>query len=230
MYAVNTGSGAPWADVGVCGTLPAVMPRPRSLTPTRIAEAALAVLDRGGLPALTMRAVAQELGMGTMSLYRYVDDRDELERLVVDLVLAAVDTDPPPGLPWRDQVAALVRRVRDAVAAHPAVVPLTLTHRHRSPALMRWGEAVTNALAGAGFDARRRVIALRSLLGYLIGAIQLEHLGPLSGAGTDAIAALPDDTHPRLAETARHARGVTPEEEFDGGLAAVLAGIEATLR
>ncbi|GAA4143831.1 TetR/AcrR family transcriptional regulator [Actinomadura keratinilytica] len=206
------------------------MPRPRSLSPARIAEAALAVIDRGGLPALTMRAVAQELGMGTMSLYRYVDDRRELEGLVVELVLGSVDTEPPPGAPWREQVATLVRRVRDAVAAHPAIVPLTMTHRHRSPALLRWGEAVTDVLAGAGFDARGRVIALRALLGYLLGAIQLEHLSPLAGPGTDAIAALPDDAYPRLAETARGARGLAPEEEFDGGLAAVLAGIAGDAR
>ncbi|MEU6038605.1 TetR/AcrR family transcriptional regulator [Actinomadura sp. NPDC047616] len=206
------------------------MPRPRSLSPARIAEAALAVIDRDGLPALTMRAVAQELGMGTMSLYRYVDDRQELEGLVVELVLGAVDTVPPPGAPWREQVATLVRRVRDAVAAHPAVVPLTMTHRHSSPASLRWGEAVVDVLAGAGFDARSRVIALRALLGYLLGAIQLEHLGPLAGAGTDVMAALPDDTYPRLAETARSAKTVTPDEEFDGGLAAVLAGIEAGAR
>jgi len=67
------------------------MPRPRSLTQAAIAAAALAVIDRDGVAGLSMRAVAAELGTGTMSLYRYVADRDELERWVVDLVLAEVD-------------------------------------------------------------------------------------------------------------------------------------------
>src|SRR5687768_14118372 len=102
------------------------MPRPRSLTPTDIAVAALAVVDRDRLAGLTMRAVAAELGMGTMSLYRYVADRDQLESLILDLVLAEVDFTPPPG-PWRGQIAALAERVRDAISAHPEVAPLTMT-------------------------------------------------------------------------------------------------------
>src|SRR5438477_8989130 len=59
-------------------TLSTAMPRPRSVTPERIARAALAVIDRDGLEGLSMRAVGQELGMGTMSLYRYVPDRGAL--------------------------------------------------------------------------------------------------------------------------------------------------------
>ena len=79
------------------------MPRPRSLTPDQLASAALAVLDREGLAGLSMRAVAKELGMSTMALYRYVDDREELEGLVVERVLSAVDTTPPePGTPGRN--------------------------------------------------------------------------------------------------------------------------------
>jgi AcrR family transcriptional regulator len=65
------------------------VPRPRSLTPDQLAVAALAVIDRDGLAGLTMRAVATQLGVSTMGLYRYVRDRRELEALVVELVLGA---------------------------------------------------------------------------------------------------------------------------------------------
>jgi len=165
------------------------MPRPRSLTPEQIAAAALAVLDRDGPGGLTMRAAAQELGMSTMGLYRYVDDRDELEGLIVELVLGTVDATPPARGTWQERTTVMVDRVRHAVGAHPAVIVLTMTHRHRSPAILRWSETVVGILAEPVPDARRRVIALRALLSYLIGAIQLEHLGPLSGPGTAAIAA-----------------------------------------
>ncbi|RKT52406.1 TetR/AcrR family transcriptional regulator [Saccharothrix australiensis] len=199
------------------------MPRPRSLTQNDLAVAALAVIDREGLPALSMRAVAQELGMGTMSLYRYVTDRTELEALVLDLVLSAVDTGPPDA-PWPDQVAALFVRVRDAVAAHPAAVPLTMTHRHRCPALLRWTEAVLEVLTAAGFTGTRRVVALRSLLGYLIGALQLEHFGPLSGPGTEVMAEQTE--YPLLADTASTARRLA-DAEFRHGLSVVLRGLAA---
>ncbi|MGA5421293.1 TetR/AcrR family transcriptional regulator [Streptomyces lavendulocolor] len=202
------------------------MPRPRSLTPRQLAAAALAVIDREGLAGLSMRAVAQELGLSTMALYRYVDDREELERLVVDLVLDGVDpTPPPPHAPWPERVETMVRRLRDTMSAHPATVPLTLVHRHRSPAGLRWSETVLGILTEAGLTGERRVVALRGLLGYVIGAIQLEHLGPLSGDGTTAIGELPPDEFPHMAETARHARNVDPDQEFFGGLALLLRGL-----
>ncbi|MER5834278.1 TetR/AcrR family transcriptional regulator [Streptomyces sp. NPDC002130] len=204
------------------------MPRPRSLSHARLASAALAVIDRDGLAGLSMRSVAKELGMSTMALYRYVDDREELERLVVDLVLDTVDTEPPgPEMPWQQRMEVLMGRLRDAVAAHPEIVPLTVAHRHRSLAGLRWSESVLGVLTEAGFDGDRRVIALRGLVGYLIGAIQLEHLGPLSGEGTVAIAELPPDAFPRMAETARHARKVSADREFTGGLALLLRGLDA---
>lgn len=202
------------------------MPRPRSLTPGQLASAALAVLDREGVAGLSMRTVAKELRMSAMGLYRYVADREELERLVVESVLDEVDTEPPPsGAPWEQRIEVLVRRLRDTVGAHPAVVPLTITHRHRSRAGLRWSEAVLAVLTEAGFDGARRVVALRALLGYVIGAVQLEHLGPLSGAGTVAISVLPADEFPLLAETALRAQGVGAEEEFFGGLAALMRGL-----
>ncbi|MFD8725593.1 TetR/AcrR family transcriptional regulator [Streptomyces sp. NPDC059629] len=202
------------------------MPRPRSLTPDHLASSALTVLDRDGVAGLSMRAVAKELRMSTMGLYRYVADREELERLVVESVLGTVDTEPPPSdAPWEERIEALVRRLRDTVGAHPAVVPLTITHRHRSRGVLRWSEAVLTVLTEAGFDGARRVIALPALLSYVIGAIQLEHLGPLAGEGTVAISALPPIEFPRLAETAHHAQDVGADQEFFGGLAALMRGL-----
>ncbi|MEV0562214.1 TetR/AcrR family transcriptional regulator C-terminal domain-containing protein [Dactylosporangium sp. NPDC050588] len=201
------------------------MPRPRSLTSAQIAAAALAVLDRDGPAGLTMRAVAQQLGMGTMSLYRYVDDREALEGLVVELVLGAVDPTPPQGGDWPGRITVMVERVRVAVGAHPAVVPLTMTHRHRSPAILRWSETVAGILAETVTDPERRVVALRGLLSYLVGAIQLEHLGPLSGPGTAAIAGLDPAAFPHMRQLGAAARQVGTDEEFRGGLALLLAGI-----
>ncbi|MFI7358598.1 TetR/AcrR family transcriptional regulator [Streptomyces avidinii] len=203
------------------------MPRPRSLTPDQLAGAALAVIDREGLAGLSMRAVAVELGISTMALYRYVADRGELEALVVELVLGAVDSTPPPltAGPWRARVTLLVDRMRDTVGAHPAVLPLTMTHRHRSPAVLRWGETVLGVLGEAGLGAEQRIIALRALLAYVIGAIQQEHLGALSGAGTAAIAELPADEYPYLTEAALGARALTQDREFHGGLTLLLDGL-----
>jgi AcrR family transcriptional regulator len=205
------------------------MPRRRSLATADIAAAALAVIDRDGVAGLSMRAVAGELSTGTMALYRYVTDREELERLVVDLVLSDVDPERPAGVAWDRQVMVLAERARIAVAAHPAVTPLLLAHRQASPSSWRWAEAVLGALTEAGFAGRGRVFAFRGLLAYVMGVQQTTYFGPLSGAGTDVLAALSPAEYPLLAETARYARDVTAEQEFGQGLDIVMRGLRATL-
>lgn len=202
------------------------MPRPRSLTPARIAAATLAMIDRDGLPALTMRTVAKELGMATMSLYRYVADRDELEALVVDHVLASVDTSLPEG-EWREQVAVLLGRVRDVVRAHPGTVPLLVRHRHASPSSTRWIEAMLTALTAGGFRGEDRVVAQRTVVSFLLGSLESEYHGPLSGAGTAAMALLSTVEYPMLAATAADAAKVPADEEYRRGLEVVLRGLVA---
>ena len=204
------------------------MPRPRSLSTERLAAAAVAVIDRDGLAGLSMRTVAGELGMSTMALYRYVRDRDELELLVVEDVLRALDPTPPPRVPWQDQIKAMAQRARAAIAAHPGVVPLLLRHRQRSMNTLRWSETVLSILTEAGFTGVGRVVALRGLISYINGAVQAEHLGALSGAGTATISELSPADFPLMAATAGTARAVGPDEEFAGGLEIVLRGLAAS--
>ncbi len=202
------------------------MPRPRSLTPADIAAAALQVTDRDGLAALSMRTVAAELGAGTMSLYRYVRDREALERLVVDQVLATVDTELAPRTSWNQQITELAERMRNAVGAHPSIVPLLMLHRHASQEVKRCAEAFLRALTEGGFAGEQRVIALRTLVSYLNGALQAQHLGPLDGPGTNAMAELPRNEYPLLSATARVAKRLGPDKEFRSGIAIVLHGLE----
>ncbi|MFJ6052409.1 TetR/AcrR family transcriptional regulator C-terminal domain-containing protein [Streptomyces sp. NPDC092307] len=89
---------------------------------------------------------------------------------------------------------------------HPAVLPLTLTHRHRSYSGLRWSETVLGVLTEAGIEAEDRVVALRAVIAYVIGATQLEHLGPLAGPGTIAIAALPEDEPVHVGDRPRRPR------------------------
>ncbi|WP_227997004.1 TetR/AcrR family transcriptional regulator [Nocardia australiensis] len=202
------------------------MPRPRSLTPTAIATAALAVIDRDGLSALTMRAVAKELHMATMSLYRYVSTRDELELLVVDLVLADIDISLPPSKDWRTRVTILLDRMRAAISAHSAVVPLVPRHRKSSPATLRWMNTMLSVLADAGFAGRDQVIAQRTVVAYLLGFLENEHYASISGAATAAIAQLPTTDYPFLIQTAALAHTMSADDEFRGGVEIVLRGLQ----
>ncbi|MFI9510473.1 TetR/AcrR family transcriptional regulator C-terminal domain-containing protein [Nocardia sp. NPDC052566] len=201
------------------------MPRPRSLSTTDLVSATLAVIDRGDLSALTMRAVANELNMATMSLYRYVADRGELELLVVDQVLGAVDISTPPDAEWRARVALLVDRMRAAISAHPAIAPLVPRHRHDSTSAMRWMNAMLGALADGGFHGRARVIAQRTVIAFLLGFLENQHYAAIGGRGTAVLAKLPAEEYPFLAATAAEARKLVAEDEFRGGLEIVLRGL-----
>jgi AcrR family transcriptional regulator len=203
------------------------VPRPRSLSPDQIAAAALAVIERGGLDGLTMRAVSAELGIGTMSLYRYVTGREELEDLVVDRAVGTIDPKVSGRLRWDARVAVLAERAREALAAHPALIPLVLVRRHERPGTIAWAEALLAALADGGISGRPRTIAFRTILAYTMGAVQAQQHGPLAGAGTDALAALPVAAYPNLVDAATHARGLDPNEEFRLGLDLILRGLTA---
>jgi AcrR family transcriptional regulator len=192
-----------------------------------IAEAALRVLDAEGSAGLSMRTVASELGVGTMSLYRYVTDRDALEAAVVERVVGQVDLTLAPRLRWDKRIRSLLERVRAAVAEHPASIPLVVSRRHLERSSLQLGEVLLDALSEAGFTGKKRVVALRALLSYTIGALQFQHLGPLAGPGTEEIAQLPDADYPLLAETARNAKRVSSVEEFRGGLEILLRGLGA---
>jgi len=187
------------------------------------------VIDRDGLSALTMRAVAKELHMATMALYRYVPDRDRLEILVADRVLKPIDIALSPELDWRERVATLLDRVRAVVAAHPAALPLTLRHRQNSAATMRWIEAMLTVLSEAGFTGRDLVIAQRTVVAFLVGHLENHHYASITGPGTTALAQAPTDVYPLMSRTAAQARALPPDEEFRGGLAIVLRGLENSL-
>lgn len=183
------------------------------------------MIDRDGLSALTMRAVATELGMATMALYRYVPDRAGLELLVVDSVFDAVDVSIPSDLPWARRLGMLAERVHAAAAAHPQTVPLLLAHRQSARSGLRWMEATLAVLTDAGFDGEERVIAQRTLVGYLLGFLQNAHYASLAGRGTAALAEISADEFPHLVATARTAAAMSADEEFAGGLAIVLRGL-----
>ena len=107
------------------------MPAPRKFTEAQLHEAALAIVDREGLPALTMRRLAEALGTGAMTLYNYVAGKEGLEELVVAAIVAEVRL-PDPTDDWQQDAYAIANAMWQGVRAHPAAIPLVLTRRMSS--------------------------------------------------------------------------------------------------
>jgi AcrR family transcriptional regulator len=203
--------------------------RSTSFSDTDVATAALAVIDRDGLSAFTMRNVASEMGVAPMSLYRYVRNREHLEELIVELLMSEVDLTVSRRHSWRRQMTILIERVRVVLETHPHVLPLALPHRLTSNSGLLLSETVYQIMTDAGFTGAKRERANRILMVYLLGSIQFELYGSLSRIGTSGLSKLSVDEYPPLIESSRKRRTTTSGKEFLSGLNIVLDGLESSL-
>ncbi|MCO1656667.1 TetR/AcrR family transcriptional regulator [Pseudonocardia humida] len=83
-----------------------------------ITAVAVALADADGLAAVSMRKVAAAIGTGPASLYRYVDNRDELVELMADAVIGEIDLDRPPSDDWLADLVALAHAIRGVYRRH----------------------------------------------------------------------------------------------------------------
>jgi len=213
--------------------------RREPLSLRRIARAALTLLDESGLSAVTMRAVAQRLDVEAMSLYRYVASRDRMLDAVIDEVVDELADDPAvelsPTVGWEDWLTGMAHGVRRYSRKHPRAFPLIATHPSSAPWLnpplrsQRWVEALLAGLVGAGFDDRETLFAYRVFNTFLLGYLLLETTALVSpgieasGGASPATAA----DFPTLARLAAELAEDAWDREFDSGVQAMLARIEA---
>src|ERR671931_1214569 len=126
-------------------------PAKAPLSREAVVEAGLKVLRQAGLDGVTMRAVAAELDTGPASLYVYVANREELLDQMFDAVAAEVDLGPEPDPKrWREQLEALLTRVRDAMDSHPGIARVPLANIPTGPGAVRVTERVLAILRAGG--------------------------------------------------------------------------------
>lgn len=197
-----------------------------------MAATALDLLDRDGLDALSMRRLAEELNVGTMTLYGYFKSKRELLDAVMDAALA---DGPPvePGGDWRAGLRALVLSARASLVRHPELVHIRERQPILSPDALRFPEAGVDILQRAGFEAREATQAFRLLFTYTFGFATFSPADTVEAdraATRTALRALPADQFPRLTTAAEEAStAMGGEEVFEYGLERILDGLEARL-
>ncbi|RJF99196.1 TetR/AcrR family transcriptional regulator [Noviherbaspirillum saxi] len=211
------------------------MARPAKFSRDQLQSAALALVDEHGLNGLSMRALAGALGTGAMTLYNYVNEREGLDLLVVEAVISEAQWSLSDDEDWQDQVRIIATALWCAVRAHPNAIPLILTRRSRSPAVLKAAEALLTALAGSGRTSQSLLVAFRAISALVMGFAQADLAGPLAlkaGESSEAtiarFQALPSEQYPRLIEIAAAAMTSHSETEFQAGLDLLLAGILAS--
>ncbi|TDQ47230.1 TetR/AcrR family transcriptional regulator C-terminal domain-containing protein [Actinorugispora endophytica] len=135
----------------------------------RVVRAAMKLADADGLAALSMRAVAAELGVATMALYRHLDAKAELTQLIADAAFAEIDyPEPPPG--WRSHLRVAARLQWAAYQRHPWLPRLvSITRPATLPGLLEYGHWSLGALDGLDLDPGTRLHVYATMVNYVRG-------------------------------------------------------------
>ncbi|MEV7086754.1 TetR/AcrR family transcriptional regulator C-terminal domain-containing protein [Streptomyces sp. NPDC093085] len=168
------------ARPGAPGRPPASPPptagTPSALTLGRIVEAAVEVADAEGLAAVSMRRVAADLGVATMSLYRHVADKDDLLTRMLDSVMARHPLPPDPPEGWREAAELATRQLWEVFRRHPWLAPaLSMTRPQMIASALPYSEWMLTVLHARGLDLHSAFTAHLALLNYARGiAFNLE--------------------------------------------------------
>lgn len=170
------------------------------LTRERVVRAALALVDEGGLEALSMRTVAGKLGVEAMSLYRHVTGKDDLLNGVADLVLSEVEV-PPKGTPWREAMRRRALSAREVFLRHPSGALVVESCATMTPSRLRYSDTIMGLLMADGFDATLAYRAFLLLDSYVYGFTmqELSWPHPASPGEVPAQVEVPPDRFPHFA-------------------------------
>ncbi|MGH2987891.1 MAG: TetR/AcrR family transcriptional regulator C-terminal domain-containing protein [Solirubrobacterales bacterium] len=205
--------------------------RAQPLSRELIAATALALADRDGPEALSMRRLASELGVGAMSLYRYFRNKQELLDAVVDAAAAETPAEVDVAGPWKEELRRLMRGVRASLARHPIGIWLRLRGPLLSPGALRVTEAGMQILERAGFDRPTAAHAYRALFLYTFGFAAFNSPDAPEEARRQARAALMalgPDQYPALTSAAEEAAAtMAGDDQYEFGLGRLLDGLQA---
>jgi AcrR family transcriptional regulator len=149
---VPVANGPPPRDPSVRRRSTRDRPAKAPLSEDAVVDAALAILQRDGLEAVTMRRVAVALDTAAASLYVYVSGREGLLLAMLDRVIATIEIEVPDPSRWRVQLHSLLRRMHQVLVTHPGIAAMTLVDPPTTEAILRLTENLLGILLAGGFD------------------------------------------------------------------------------
>ena len=198
-----------------------------------IVTAAVQLLDREGLAALSMRRLAEELGTGAATLYWHVGSKDGLLDLVFDHVIGEGKVPDPDPERWQEQVKDVARAQRAASLRHPWLVRASIGRIPMGPNALHYSERILAILRAGGLPPRLAVqgylLLIATINGFTIDETGVDDGPELTGAGAlapddlqqvadmarDYIASLPAAQFPTMTALADEFALSDPDERFD---------------
>lgn len=205
---------------------------PPPLSRERVVAAALAIVDRDGLDALTMRGLGRELDADPMAAYHHVPNKDAVLDGVVEAVWADIDLDLDDTAPWQEQLTAAGRAVRAGLGRHPNALPVLASRPNVSRPGFRVVDHILGVLLDAGLPPRPALEFVNAAGEFLLGHALVESSPPPTGdVGAAAASAHEDEALPHLSRVlaAVDVADISWDAVFEAGLQALVAGIEHRL-
>jgi AcrR family transcriptional regulator len=227
-------------------TQPARPPRRRvprnTLNPEAILDAAVRLLDRDGSEAFTMRALARELGVGTMAVYSHFKGKDEISDAVAHRLLGEIELpvrrpgpEPDGAAGPYDQIREVCRSLYRLFTEHPSALQLLTRRPPRGDEDIAVLDRVLGLLRQAGLDRSAAVAAHVSIMHYTVGSAQWtvrsrrrqecdEEMGDRM---RERLTRLPAGRYPWLADLAPELASayLAGAEQYERGLVALLNGL-----
>lgn len=210
-------------------------PRRAPLTRERLLAAAMRLADAEGIEALSMRKLAQELGVEAMSLYNHVASKDDVLDGIADIVVAEIEA-PAIGADWKAAMRRRATSAHEALLRHPWAPLLIASRVNIGPAMLRYVNATIGCLREAGFSYEMADRAWNAIDSHIYGFTLLELNFPLesseyASAAKSFLPLIPASEYPymralsELVIEGKH-RGV---QDFQFGLELLLDGLERLL-
>jgi AcrR family transcriptional regulator len=199
-----------------------------------IVAAALKVVESDGGDGLTMRRVADEIGVSASALYGYVANKEELVQLVLEQIIAEIPI-PPPGGDWKDLVKTFAREMLGIFKRHPGVAALTMGRVPFGPSMLAGSEYILGQLRAAGLPDQVAAF-VGDLGGLYVGAYAYEQeVTPIAEPADFAkqaagwLKSLPRDQYPNTVDLADTLVGGSGDDRFEWGLDVIVRGLATYL-
>jgi AcrR family transcriptional regulator len=214
-------------------TVPKARSRSR-LSRERVLRAAILHADAGGIEALTMRTLAEELGVAPMALYRHIANKDDLVDAMVDVVFSEIDLHASTA-GWKTGMRQRAISAREVLSRHRWAIGLMESRTNPGPANLRHHDAVIGTLRAAGFTIPMAAHAYSLLDSYIYGFaltqmnLPFDTSAEVAEVAQNMLQPFPLKEYPNLVEfITEHAMkpGYDYGDEFVYGLGVILDGLE----
>ena len=207
------------------------------LSKRAVVDRALKLADTEGLDTLTIRKLAQDLGVTPMALYWHFRSKEDLLEGVAERVWSEIEVNVDPSIPWWAQLQGGLESLIRVLRAHPSAPQLLLEHEKRNEAALRATEAALQILHSAGFDPVHATEMARSTLWTGITLVMSEagyhpelseeERAEFQRRNEIYLAMLPAVRYPRLVEDAAPMANCDPDFHYRLGVEMFIAGVRA---